>query len=230
MGRKSIYSGYIKRILDVALSAAAIVVLSPILGITAVLVRIMLGSPVLFTQPRPGRYEKIFRLYKFRSMTDEKGPDGRLLPDAKRLTRFGKFLRASSLDELPELFNILKGDMSIVGPRPLSIYYLPHYPARHRRRGDVRPGLTGLAQISGRNSLPWDERFDKDIEYVEKVSFFMDLSIILKTVLKVAQSSGVSVRGTAKVKDYGPYSIIKEEGAGNEKMKEMTYSEIGSYF
>ena len=230
MVRSRVYAIYIKRILDIVLSFAALVILSSVMIITAAAAAVLLGRPVLFTQPRPGRYEKIFRLYKFRSMTNEKGADGKLLPDAKRLTKFGRFLRASSIDELPELFNILKGDMSIVGPRPLSIYYLPHFPAQHRRRHDVRPGLTGLAQVSGRNSLPWDERFDKDIEYVDNLSFALDIKIILQTVMKVAGHSDVSVRGTAQVKDYGPYSILKEEGSMTQKSDQMTYSEIGSYF
>lgn len=225
-----VYGKYIKRILDVVFSALALIVLCPILLITALLVRIKLGSPVIFKQPRPGMNEKIFFLYKFRSMTNEMGKDGRLLPDAQRLTKFGKFLRASSLDELLELVNIIKGDMSIVGPRPLSIFYLPHYPQNLRKRHDVRPGLTGLAQVRGRNNLPWDERFALDIQYVDNISFVLDTKIILDTVLKVVRRADVSVRGTAKVKDYGPYSILKEEIAGGQKVAGMTYSEIGSYF
>ena len=174
--------------------------------------------------------EKIFYLYKFRSMTNEVGEDGRLLPDAQRLTKFGRFLRSSSLDELPELVNIIKGDMSIVGPRPLSIYYLPHYETNLRRRHEVRPGLTGLAQVSGRNNLPWDERFALDIKYVDTVSFGQDVRIILQTVLKVLKHADVSVRGTTNVKDYGPYCVLKEEGNQGMQKKGMTYSEIGSYF
>jgi len=227
---KGIYGKYIKRFLDIVLSCFALVVLSPLLLITALLVRVKLGSPVVFKQARPGMNERIFYLYKFRSMTNEVGEDGRLLPDAQRLTKFGRFLRASSLDELLELVNIIRGDMSIVGPRPLSIYYLPHYTPAYRRRHDVRPGLTGLAQVNGRNNLPWDDRFALDIEYVESVSPGLDLKIILNTVLKVLKHADISVRGTTKVKDYGPYSILKEEIDGGKKVDGMTYSEIGSYF
>ena len=227
---KGIYTHFVKRGADLTLSALALIILSPVLLSTAVLVRFKLGSPVVFKQPRPGKNEKLFYLYKFRSMTDEMGEDGRLLPDAQRLTKFGRFLRASSLDELLELVNIIKGDMSIVGPRPLSIYYLPHYPGVFRRRHDVRPGLTGLAQVSGRNTLPWDERFKKDIQYVDNLSPALDVKIILDTILKVFHHADISVRGTSDVKDYGPYRILQEEGFEGIRMDGMTYSEIGSYF
>ena len=230
MSHKGLYRNVIKRLLDIILSATALVALSPLLMVTTLLVRIKLGKPAVFKQARPGLKEKIFNLYKFRSMTNEVGEDGRLLPDAQRLTKFGRFLRSSSLDELLELVNILRGDMSIVGPRPLSIYYLPHYPANLRRRHDVRPGLTGLAQVNGRNNLPWDERFELDIRYVDNVSFGLDLKIILDTALKVLKRADVSVRGTSQVKDYGPYCILKEERNGGRKVENMTYSEIGSYF
>ena len=193
MGKNNLYRDYVKRIIDVVLSTIALVVLSPLLLITAFLVRVKLGSPVVFKQPRPGKDERIFYLIKFRSMTNEIGEDGRLLPDVQRLTKFGRFLRASSLDELLELINIIRGDMSIVGPRPLSIFYLPHYPAELRRRHDVRPGLTGLAQVNGRNNLPWDDRFAMDIEYVDKVSFSLDVKIILNTMLKVLKHSDIVV-------------------------------------
>ncbi len=225
-----IYRNYVKRLLDVFFAAVSLIFLSPVLFVTALLVRVKLGSPVLFRQPRPGRGEKIFLLYKFRSMTDKTGEDGRLLSDAERLTAFGKFLRKSSLDELPELFNILKGDMSIVGPRPLSIYYLPHYPERFRRRHDVRPGLTGLAQVNGRNRLPWDDRLMLDVRYVDELGFLMDAGIVVDTVFKVLRRVDVSVRGTTKVSDYGPYRILQVEGDGGRQLDGMTYSEIGSYF
>ena len=230
MSKRKIYKTYVKRVLDIFFASLALVVLSPVLLITSLLVAVKLGRPVVFKQARPGMNEKIFYLYKFRSMTNEIGEDGRLLPDSQRLTKFGKFLRASSLDELLELINIIKGDMSIVGPRPLSIYYLPHYPKEYRRRHEVRPGLTGLAQVRGRNNLPWDDRFDLDIKYIDNVSFGLDVKIIFETVLKVLKHEGVSVRGTAKVTDYGPYSILKTELNGGQKVSDMTYSEIGSYF
>lgn len=179
------YAKYIKRILDFLLSLIALIILSPVLLIIAILVRIKLGSPVIFKQERPGKDEKIFTLYKFRTMTDKKDENGNLLPDSKRLTKFGKALRKTSLDELPELFNILKGDMSIVGPRPLVVEYLPYYTEEEKHRHDVRPGLTGLAQVSGRNLLRWEEKLEKDIEYVKKYDFSYDLKIILMTIKKV---------------------------------------------
>ena len=171
------YKKYVKRIIDVFVSLSVLVLLSPILLVLYFLVRIVLGKPVLFRHQRPGRGEKIFTLYKFRSMTDAKDTKGDLLPDEQRLTRLGRVLRSSSLDELPELLNILKGDMSIVGPRPLEVYFLPFYNERERHRHDVRPGLTGLAQVNGRNNLNWDQRFEYDIEYINKISFFIFCSI-----------------------------------------------------
>lgn len=179
------YKKYIKRCLDFLLSLCGITVLSPILLVLAVLVRVKLGSPVLFKQERPGKDEKIFTLCKFRTMTDARDEKGQLLPDAVRLTKFGKFLRATSLDELPELFNILKGDMSVIGPRPLLVSYLPYYTERERLRHSVRPGLTGLAQVSGRNFLDWDRRFQKDVEYVEHLTFGMDMKVLWMTVQTV---------------------------------------------
>lgn len=227
---ETIYQKYIKRILDVVLAFVALFVLSPVIGFTALAVRIKLGSPVLFKQARPGRGERIFYLYKFKSMTNAMDKNGMLLPDSRRLTKFGGFLRASSLDELPELVNIIKGDMSIVGPRPLSIYYLPHYSKESRMRHCVRPGLTGLAQVNGRNNLNWDERFTFDVKYVQQVTFLGDVKIVLDTVKKVLKSEDVTVRGANAVKDFGPYCILEEEGIMIEKVSGMTYSEIGSYF
>lgn len=168
------YQKYVKRLLDFIISLLAVIILSPVFLVIAVLVRIKLGKPVIFKQKRPGLNEKIFTLYKFRTMTNEKDKDGNLLPDSERLTEFGKMLRSTSLDELPELFNILKGDMSIVGPRPLLVQYLPLYNEQQRRRHLVRPGLTGLAQINGRNAISWEDKFDLDIKYVDNVKFFND--------------------------------------------------------
>lgn len=179
------YKKYIKRGLDFLLSLCGIIVLSPVLLVLSVLVRVKLGSPVFFHQERPGKGEKIFTLCKFRTMADKRDAAGNLLPDAERLTKFGKFLRATSLDELPELFNILKGDMSIIGPRPLLVSYLPYYTERERLRHTVRPGLTGLAQVSGRNFLDWDRRFQKDVEYVEHLTFGMDMKVLWMTVQTV---------------------------------------------
>lgn len=227
---RGFYEKFIKRPMDFILSGLAIVVLSPILGISALLVRVKLGSPVLFKQARPGKDEKIFSLYKFRSMTNAVDKDGKLLPDSDRLTKFGKILRKTSIDELPELINILKGDMSIVGPRPLSIYYLPHYSGDAKRRHDVRPGLTGLAQVNGRNNLPWDDRFALDAKYVNNVTFLGDIKIIIDTALKVVKAADISVRGTTKVYDFGTYKRIQEEGNVAVKKYDSTYSEIGSYF
>lgn len=186
------YHKCLKRILDFILSLLAIVILSPLLLITAFLVRIKLGSPVIFRQKRPGYHERIFTLYKFRTMTDKKDEKGNLLPDEVRLTKFGSFLRSTSLDELPELLNILKGDMAIVGPRPLLVQYLPLYNNRQKRRHEVRPGLTGLAQVNGRNAISWEEKFEYDVKYVESLSFFMDVSIIFDTVKKVFIREGIS--------------------------------------
>lgn len=191
--RAGFYEKYIKRLLDIVLSSAALVILSPVLLITAVLVRIKLGSPVIFTQERPGKDEKVFKLHKFRSMTDARDENGNLLPDKDRLTGFGKKLRSLSIDELPELWDIFCGKMSIVGPRPLLVEYLPYYTADERHRHDVRPGLTGLAQINGRNTLTWEQKFAYDLEYVQHISFITDLSILLGTVGKVLSRSGVQV-------------------------------------
>lgn len=186
-----LYARYIKRMLDFILSFAAVVCLSPLLLILYCLVRVKLGSPVLFRQERPGRGGKIFTLCKFRTMTEKKDENGDLLPDEERLTRFGRFLRSTSLDELPELFNILKGDMSLVGPRPLLVCYLPWYTEEESHRHDMRPGLTGLAQVNGRNALGWEERFAFDLEYVNHCTFSIDVRIIMKTIGKVIKRSGI---------------------------------------
>lgn len=199
------YKKCFKRCLDFLLSLCGIVVLSPILAVLAVLVRVKLGSPVLFHQERPGRHEKIFKLYKFRSMTDEKDADGNLLLDEVRLTRFGKLLRSTSLDELPELFNILKGDMSLIGPRPLLVRYLPYYTEEERHRHDVRPGLTGLAQVNGRNALGWEDRFRYDLDYVNHISLGLDLKIIGMTVGKVLKRSGTLSGAEQTVADFDVY-------------------------
>lgn len=208
------YKKFGKRLLDFLLSSVAIVVVSPVLLVVAVLVRVKLGSPVLFHQERPGRNEKIFTLCKFRTMTDKRDKDGNLLPDADRLTKFGKLLRSTSLDELPELFNIWKGDMSIIGPRPLLVSYLPWYTKEERLRHTVRPGLTGLAQVSGRNFLDWDSRLAKDVEYVKNLTLAMDISVLVKTVAvvfardEVAEDTSVSEGNLAEIRK-------RRQSAGN---------------
>ena len=204
------YGKYIKRFLDIVCALLAITVFSWLYILVAVLVRINLGRPVIFKQERPGKNGRIFCLYKFRTMTDKKDKNGVLLPDAQRLTRFGKFLRKTSLDELPEAFNILKGDMSVVGPRPLLCEYLNYYSEEEMHRHDVSPGLTGLAQVSGRNLLSWEEKFRLDLEYVEKVSFFLDVKIVLLTVWKAFfKEEGITPEGSA----------ANEEFRGNENGK-----------
>lgn len=195
------YQKWLKRLIDIVVSAAGIIVLSPVLLILWILVRVKLGKPAIFTQERPGKDEKIFKLYKFRSMTDERDEKGELLPDEVRLTAFGEKLRGTSLDELPELFNILKGDMSLIGPRPLLVGYLPYYTKREQLRHSVRPGLTGLAQVSGRNFIAWDDRLARDVEYVENLSLLMDLKILLRTVMVVFKREDVAVE-TDSVEGY----------------------------
>lgn len=187
------YNKYVKRLFDIIISAVGLIVLSPLMLVLWLLVRLKLGKPAVFVQERPGRDEKIFRLYKFRTMTDARDEKGELLPDEVRLTDFGKKLRSTSLDELPELFNILKGDMSLIGPRPLLVAYLPYYTKKEQLRHTVRPGLTGLAQVSGRNFIAWDQRLSKDVEYVEGLSFLMDLKILFKTVMVVFKKEDVAV-------------------------------------
>ena len=190
--KQGFYEKYVKRLQDFLCALAAIVVLSPVMLITAVLVRVKLGSPVIFKQERPGLHGEIFTLYKFRTMTDKRDENGELLPDEVRLTKFGKMLRSTSLDELPELFNILNGDMSVVGPRPLLVEYLTRYNAHQARRHEVRPGFTGLAQVNGRNSITWEEKFNWDVQYVDHITFFEDWKIIFKTVGTVLKREGIS--------------------------------------
>ena len=207
MGKKSThkpygpYERFFKRPLDAFLATGAIIVLSPIWIVVAILVRIKLGSPVLFTQERPGKDEKIFKLYKFRTMTDERDEKGELLPDDQRLPVFGQKLRSTSLDELPELLNIIKGDMSIIGPRPLLVQYLPYYTETQKHRHDVRPGLSGLAQVNGRNFVKWDQRLAIDVEYVNKITFIGDASIVLRTIKKVFAKEDI-VADTVTVEPY----------------------------
>ncbi len=204
------YRHFFKRFFDIVLSFCALVVLSPVLLVLAILVRLKLGRPVVFRQERPGKDEKIFQLCKFRSMTDQRDGNGELLPDEVRLTKFGKALRSTSLDELPELWNILKGDMSIVGPRPLLVKYLPYYTEEERKRHDVRPGLTGMAQTHGRNLLSWEERFALDLQYIEQMSLLLDIKIVFLTVKKVFSRSDIALgeaethrlRPDAKIRDF----------------------------
>lgn len=192
MKSKSFYAKYVKRLIDISISGIALIILSPILLIVAILVRTKLGSPVIFKQKRPGLNEKIFTMYKFRTMTSQKDANGELLPDEIRLTSFGKMLRSTSLDELPELFNILKGDMSIIGPRPLLVEYLPLYNEEQQRRHLVRPGLTGWAQVNGRNAISWIEKFKFDCQYVNNITFKQDLLIFFLTIKKVFVKEGIS--------------------------------------
>jgi undecaprenyl phosphate N,N'-diacetylbacillosamine 1-phosphate transferase len=208
------YKQYFKRLMDFILSLIAIIVLSPVFIIVALLVRIKLGSPVLYSRQRPGKDEKFFTIYKFRTMIDARDKNGEPLPDSQRLTKFGRMLRSTSLDELPELFNILKGDMSLVGPRPLARNYLPYYNAEQRRRHTVLPGLTGLAQINGRNAIMWEERFAYDIEYVDNITFLKDLQIILATIKKVLTRRDVGTRKQTDtdtgIEDFDKYCIRKQ--------------------
>ena len=209
------YERFLKRPLDCFLSTCALIVLSPVLLVTAILVRVKLGSPVLFSQDRPGMIdpktgkERIFKLHKFRTMTDERDGNGELLPDEVRLTKFGKILRSTSLDELPELFNIIKGDMAVVGPRPLLVKYLDRYTPTQRRRQEVRPGLTGLAMSTVRNSAGWDKKFELDVEYVDKVSFLLDVKIILWTIRIVLKREGINEAGEATNSEF--MGILEEK-------------------
>lgn len=206
-GKPGVYARYIKRILDVLLSGCALVALSPVLLIVAVLVRIRLGSPVIFCQPRPGKDEKIFKMYKFRSMTDARDENGELLPDEVRLTRFGRTLRSTSLDELPELWNIFKGDMSIVGPRPQLVRDMVFMTPEQRLRHTVMPGLTGLAQVSGRNAISWEDKLATDLRYIRRITFLGDVKIVLLTVKKVFCREDISADGMDTAEDLGDYLL-----------------------
>lgn len=197
MRKQGIYARYIKRLLDIICSLAALILFCWLYAIIAILVYVKLGSPVLFTQERPGKDEKIFKIYKFRTMTDARDENGELLLDAERLTKFGKALRATSMDELPEVFNILKGDMSIIGPRPLLVKYLPLYNDFQHKRHEIKPGLTGYAQVYGRNALTWEEKFEKDVYYAENVSLKLDLKILLKTIAVVFTREGINQEGSS---------------------------------
>lgn len=217
-----VYEKYFKRPMDFALSLMSIILLSPVLLVTGILVRLKLGSPIIFKQLRPGKNERIFEMYKFRSMTDERDMEGKLLPDEIRLTAFGKKLRDTSLDELPELFNILKGDMSIVGPRPQLVRDMVFMTPEQRGRHNVRQGLTGLAQINGRNGISWEEKLAYDIEYVKEISAYKDLVIIFKTIASVLKKEGIHSEGMATAEDYGDYLLRTEcitKGQYIEKQK-----------
>lgn len=209
MKNKGLYEKYFKRLLDILLSALALIVLSPVMLVVAILVRLKLGSPVIFKQERPGKDEKIFSMYKFRTMTDQRDQQGNLLPDSIRLTPFGKLLRSTSLDELPELWNILKGDMSFVGPRPQLVRDMVFMSSKQRQRHQVRAGLTGLAQVNGRNNLTWEDKIEWDLKYLENISFLADIKIIFQTVEKVLKRSDVVREGTESDLDFGDYLLIK---------------------
>ena len=202
MHKKGFYEKFIKRPQDFLCALIGIIILSPVMLLTAILVRTKLGSPVIFKQERPGLNGKVFTLYKFRTMTDAKDAEGNLLPSTERLTRFGKKLRSTSLDELPELFNILKGDMSVVGPRPLLVRYLPLYNEHQARRHEVRPGFTGLAQVNGRNAISWEEKFDWDVKYVDHITFLGDWGIVFKTVTTVLKREGISSKTSAVMESF----------------------------
>lgn len=211
------YKNFFKRVLDFVLSLIAIIILSPVYILISILVLIFMGWPIFFKQPRPGKNEKIFNMYKFRTMTNQKDENGNLLPDEQRLNKFGRFLRKTSLDELPELFCILIGTMSIVGPRPLLVSYLDYYTEEEHHRHDVRPGLTGLAQVSGRNLLNWDERFKKDIEYVNNVTFIGDVKIIFKTAMQVVRSKDIVACPSGNL-SFG--RLDEERGRKNDEVRE----------
>lgn len=210
------YEKYIKRLLDFLCALAAIIVFSWLYLIVAILVRIKMGSPVIFKQPRPGKGEKIFNLYKFRSMRDAFDENGEPLPDEVRLGKFGKLLRATSLDELPEAFNILKGDMSVIGPRPLLVKYLPYYTEEEHHRHDVRPGLSGLAQVNGRNAISWEDKFAMDLKYIEHITFWGDVKIVFQTVMKAfVKHEGISSETNVTMDDFEEYRLAKQEAESN---------------
>lgn len=219
MTKGGIYRRHIKRPMDFTLSLLAIIILTiiPVFPIVALLVKVKLGSPVLFKQQRPGLNENVFMMYKFRTMTDETDYNGDLLPDSVRLTKFGRFLRSTSLDELPELFNILNGDMSIIGPRPLAVQYLPYYTEQERIRHSVRPGLSGLAQINGRNTASWEQRFSYDIKYVTNITFIEDIKIVFGTILKAVKRADIGERGVDSPPDFDKYRKKKYEVGGTSK-------------
>lgn len=219
-GKQGIYARYIKRILDVLLSGCALVVLSPVLLIVAVLVRTKLGSPVIFCQERPGKGEKIFKMYKFRSMTDARDENGELLPDEVRLTKFGRALRSTSLDELPELWNIFKGDMSIVGPRPQLVRDMVFMTPEQRLRHTVMPGLTGLAQVSGRNAISWEDKLAADLRYIRQITFLGDVKIVLLTVRKVFFREDISADGMDTAEDLGDY-LLRTAQVSEEAYQEL---------
>ena len=211
--KKGFYEKYIKRPQDFCCALAATIVLSPIMAVTALLVRVKLGAPVIFKQERPGLHGKIFTLYKFRTMTDAKDKNGKLLPDEVRLTKFGKMLRSTSLDELPELINMLKGDMAVVGPRPLLVKYLPLYNEYQARRHEVRPGFTGYAQVNGRNAITWEDKFEKDVFYVDHITFLGDWKIIFQTLKTVIRREGISSGSSVTMEEFKGSKTVKSDGS-----------------
>lgn len=221
------YAKYIKRILDFILSLIAFIILSPVMSVIYILVRIKLGKPAIFKQKRPGKNEKIFTLYKFRTMTDDKDEVGNLLPDSQRLTKFGKFLRSTSLDELPELVNIIRGDMALVGPRPQLVRDMLFMTEEQRKRHSVRQGLTGLAQINGRNNITWEEKLNYDIEYIKNITFMRDFKIVLKTIAKVFKKEDISTNGMETAEDFGDYLLrINKITKENYSKKQIDAMEI----
>lgn len=222
------YRYFFKRIFDFVLSLIAIIILSPVFIIVSILVRIKLGSPVIFKQRRPGKDCRIFTMFKFRTMTNNRDEDGKLLPDSERLTKFGSFLRRTSLDELPGLFNILLGHMSIVGPRPQLIKDMVFFDDETMRRQSVRPGLTGLAQINGRNNISWEDKFNYDLEYINKYTLWLDIKIIFKTVFKVFKKEDINTDGMATAEDYGDYLLRTGQLSIDEYNSKI--NELGNYY